>query len=370
MDRSADMTSKVTVDLKSNPYTIAIGHDILGEIPKFIRPLDLGKDAVIITHPVIERLHGGKLSAGLRKAGYTVKVFDVPAGEKSKSAAFALRLLKQISTYDVDKKIFIIALGGGVVGDLAGFVAAIYKRGVPCIQVPTTLLAQIDSSIGGKTAIDLETGKNLVGAYYQPRLVLADTKVLKTLDKRQIRNGLAEAIKYGVIGDTKLFDYIEANHQKFLNGDAEALNFIVRRCAQIKAHIVALDEKETKGLRTVLNLGHTVGHAVEAAGGLNLYHHGESVGLGIRVAARIAGSMGLLKATEELRINQLISSVGLPERIAGVRLAKILDLMQHDKKFTAGHNRFVLPKRIGQVIVVNDIPADIITSAIQAYLTR
>ena len=350
------MISKISVNLKDNAYAIAIGHDILGEFPRYIRSLGLGKDAVVISHPSIERLHGVRLSTALKKAGYTVKILNVPEGEKSKSAACAFRLIKQISAYDVNKKIFIIALGGGVVGDLAGFVAAIYKRGVPYIQVPTTLLAQIDSSIGGKTAIDLETGKNLVGAFYQPRLVFADTKVLKTLSQRQIRNGLAEAIKYGVIGDPKLFDFIEANHKKFLKGDIEVLNFIVHRCAQIKAKIVSVDEKETKGLRTVLNFGHTVGHAVEAASRYDQYHHGESVGLGMRVAARISVSRGLLAASQEMRINQLISSVGLPEKIVGVRLAKILDLMRHDKKFTAGHNRFVLAPKIGQVKVVNDIP--------------
>lgn len=361
------MISKISVKLKDNPYSIAIGHGILRDVPRFIRGLGFGKDALIISHPSIERLYGVPLTAALKKAGYTVKALNVPEGEKSKSASCALRLLKQISAYDVGKDIFIIALGGGVVGDLAGFVAAIYKRGVPYIQVPTTLLAQIDSSIGGKTAIDLETGKNLVGAFYQPGLVLADTKVLKTLDKRQVRNGLAEAVKYGIIGDTKLFSYIEANHKKFLKGEAEVLNFIVRRCAQIKAGIVSKDEKETKGLRTVLNFGHTVGHAIEAAGRYDQYHHGESVGLGMRVAARISVSMGFLTAAEELRINQLISSVGLPEKIAGVPLAKILDLMQHDKKFTAGHNRFVLVEKIGRVKVVRDIPAGIITQAIRSY---
>ncbi len=349
-------------------YPIVIGHGILGEFPRFIRGLGLGKDAAVISHPSIERLHGAPLSAALKKCGYTVKILNVPEGEKSKSAACALRLLKQISTYDVDKKIFIIALGGGVVGDLAGFVAAIYKRGVPYIQVPTTLLAQIDSSIGGKTAIDLASGKNLVGAFYQPSLVLADTKVLKTLDKRQVRNGLAEAIKYGIIGDTKLFGFIEDNYKKFLKGDIKVLNFIVRRCARIKAGIVAEDEKETKGLRTVLNFGHTVGHAVEAAGRYGRYHHGESVALGMRVAARISVAMGLLAASQEFRINRLISSVGLPKKITGVRLAKILDVMRHDKKFTAGHNRFVLVGKIGRAVLVNDIPANIITQAIQAYL--
>jgi 3-dehydroquinate synthase len=349
-------------------YKITIGHGILGGFPRHIRTLGLGKDALIITHPVIERLYGKKLSAALRKAGYTVKAINVPEGEKSKSASCALRLLKEISAYDVDKNIFIIALGGGVVGDLAGFVAAIYKRGIPYIQVPTTLLAQIDSSIGGKTAIDLETGKNLVGAFYQPRLVFADTKILKTLSPRQLRNGLAEAVKYGIISDPKLFTYIEANHQKFLKGNAEVLNFIVRRCARIKARIVAEDEKETKGLRTVLNFGHTVGHAVEAASRYNQYHHGESVGLGMRVAARISVRMGLLSAAQEMRINQLITKVGLPEKIKGVRLPKILELMKHDKKFSAGHNRFVLARKIGQVTVVRDIPAAIITQSIQAYM--
>ncbi len=351
------------------PYAITIGHGILGKFPRSIRSLGLGKDAVIISHPFIQRLYGAPLSAALKKAGYTVKAVNVPEGEKSKSASYALRLIKQISTYDVDRKIFIIALGGGVVGDLAGFVAAIYKRGVPYIQVPTTLLAQIDSSIGGKTAIDLETGKNMVGAFYQPSLVFTDTKLLKTLKPRQVRNGLAEAIKYGIIGDAKLFSYIEANHQKFFKGEVKALNFIVRRCAAIKARIVAADEKETKGLRTVLNFGHTVGHAVEAAGRYDQYHHGEAVGLGMRVASRISVSMGLLSVKEEERVNRLISSVGLPERIVGVRLAKILDLMRHDKKFTAGHNRFVLTPKIGRVKVVRDIPAAIITEAIQNYLS-
>jgi len=346
-----------------------VGHGILDQVPAFLKNLGLGKDAVIITHASIENLYGKKLSASLKKAGYSVKIFQVPEGEKSKSAPCALRLLKQISAYDVDKKIFVIALGGGVVGDLAGFVAAIYKRGVPYVQVPTTLLAQIDSSIGGKTAIDLEKGKNLVGAFYQPSLVVADTGVLKTLSARQIRNGLAEAIKYGIIRDPKLFSFIEANYQKFFNNDVKVLNFIVLRCAAIKATVVAADEKETKGLRTILNFGHTAGHAVEAAGRYNQYHHGEAVGLGMRVAARISVLKGLLSVADENRLNQLISAVGLPEKIKNVRLPKIMDLMKHDKKFTAGRNRFVLATRIGQVKVVTDIPANIITQAIQAYLT-
>jgi 3-dehydroquinate synthase len=361
------MISRIRVRLRDNPYDIVIGRGILGELPKHIRGLGLGKDALVISHPAIERLYWSKLSAGLKRAGYTVKILNVPQGEKSKSAAVAIRLLDQVSAYDVGRKIFIIALGGGVIGDLAGFVAAIYKRGVPYIQVPTTLLAQIDSSIGGKTGIDLKTGKNLAGAYYQPRLVLADTALLKSLKARQVRNGLAEAIKYGVIADAKLFSYIESNHGKFFKGEPQAIHEIVRSCAGIKARIVAADEKETKQVRTVLNFGHTVGHALEAAGGYDRYHHGEAVAIGMRIAARISADMGLLGKPQEKRINQLISDVGLPEKIKGVRKDKILDLMRHDKKFTAGHNRLVLARKIGDVIVRSDIPADIIDRAIESY---
>jgi 3-dehydroquinate synthase len=364
------MTSRIKVALKHTPYNIIVGSDILKKLPNFLSGLKLGQDAVIISHKSSQQWpHVSKLSDVLKKAGYTSEFFYVPEGEKSKSPDCFLSLLKKISAYDVGKEIFVIALGGGVVGDLAGFVAAVYKRGVPYIQVPTTLLAQIDSSIGGKTAIDLAKGKNLVGAFYHPRLVLADTGVLKTLPDRQIWSGLAEAIKYGIIADPKLFSYLEGNYKKLLKKDAKSLSFIVERCAAIKARIVAADEKETKSLRTVLNFGHTVGHAIEAAGRYGRYYHGEAVGLGMRVAAQISVSMGLLAKSEELRINQLISGVGLPEKIKGVRLKSILDLMQHDKKFLAGHNRFVLATKIGQVKVVRDIPANIITQSIQAYLS-
>lgn len=361
------MISRIPVKLKDHPYEIIIGHHILGDLPKHLSHLNKFKDAVVISHPVIEGLYGKSLSAGLKKSGYSVKFFNVPEGEKSKSFVQAEDLLKKISTYDVNRNILIIALGGGVVGDLAGFVAAIYKRGVPFIQVPTTLLAQIDSAIGGKTAVDLKTGKNLVGAFYQPQLVFSDTEVLSSLSVRQVRNGLAEAIKYGVLGDPQLFDYIKGHHQNFLKGEDKVLNFIVGRCAKIKADIVAADEKETKGLRTVLNFGHTVGHAVEAASPGYKYHHGEAVALGMRVASRISVDRGILSVKDEAQINQLITSVGLPQKIAGVRLSKILDLMQHDKKFVAGHNRFVLAHRIGKVSVVSDIPLRLITNAIKAY---
>jgi 3-dehydroquinate synthase len=281
---------------------------------------------------------------------------------------YALRLIEQIAAYDVDKKIFIIALGGGVIGDLTGFVAAIYKRGIPYIQVPTTLLAQIDSAIGGKTAIDLKYGKNLVGAFYHPKLVITDTKVLTTLSRRQIQNGLAEAVKYGVIDDASLFKYIETHYARFLKGDAKVLTHIVERCSRIKARVVSADEKETKGIRTILNFGHTVGHAVEAASRYGQYQHGEAVGLGMRVAAAISCAMGCLKDADADRLNRLITSVGLPQKIEKVKLKDILERMRHDKKFVGSQNRFVLATKIGNVKVVKGIPLDIITAAIQRYM--
>lgn len=358
------MTS-IQVNLKENTYPIVVGHNIFKDIPGYLKKLSLGKDAVIISHPIIDRLHGRALSSVLIKKGYSVKVLNVPEGEQSKSASYALRLIEQIAAYDVDRKIFIIALGGGVVGDLAGFVAAIYKRGIPYIQVPTTLLAQIDSSIGGKTAIDLKYGKNLVGAFYQPKAVFADTKVLSTLSERQIKNGLAEAIKYGVIKDPKLFGFLENHFDRLLKADGKYLTLMVKRCAQIKADVVAKDEKETKGIRTILNYGHTAGHAIEAAGNFK-YHHGEAVALGMRVAGRISVLKGLLQSSHEQRINNLITAVGLPQKIEKVRLGKIMELMRHDKKFIAGRNRFVLAAAIGQVRVVENISTDLITASIKS----
>ena len=362
------MITRVPVKLKTNSYGIIIGHGILKDLPRHISGLGLGKDAVIISHALIGRLHGAALAASLRKSGYTVKALNVPEGEASKSAACALHLIERIAAYDVDKKIFIIALGGGVIGDLAGLVAAIYKRGVPYVQVPTTLLAQVDSSIGGKTAIDLKYGKNLVGAFYQPRLVLSDTRVLATLSKRQIKNGLAEAVKYGVIADAKLFAYIEKNYRKLLKGDAAVLTHVVQRSSRIKADVVSRDEKETRGLRTILNFGHTVGHALEAAGRFDRYHHGESVALGMRAAAEISCAVSGLAPRDAARLNAVLTAIGLPEKIEKVRSSDILDHMRHDKKFVAGKNRFVLAQRIGRVRVVANVPGNIISRAIRSLM--
>ncbi|MBF0521569.1 MAG: 3-dehydroquinate synthase [Candidatus Omnitrophica bacterium] len=357
----------IRVSLKDRSYSIIVGNKILVQLGAHLKTLKIGDDAIIITNPVIEKHYAKPIINSLKKEGMTAKVFSVPEGEKSKSVQQAFALMTKIAQYDVLKKPFIIALGGGVVGDLAGFIAAAYKRGIPYVQVPTTLLAQIDSAIGGKVAVDLAAGKNLVGAFYQPKLVFSDVSVLSTLSKRQMLNGFAEAVKYGIIYDKKLFKYIALNYKKLLAFDAHALDFVVSACSRIKAKVVSQDEREAKGIRTILNFGHTVGHAVEAAAGYDVYHHGEAVALGMRVAAYISQEMGMLSMEEAKTINRLLSDIGLPEKIGKIPLKDILRTMQHDKKFLSKKNRFVLATAIGQVKVVEGIPLEIIQKAIKAY---
>ncbi len=360
--------SIVNVALKQNAYKIVVGQNILENLGKQVSSLKIGLDAVIITNPIIKKHYGKLVAASLTQKGFTVKFFEVPEGEKSKSAKMAFQLIEKVAQYDRLKRVFIVAMGGGVVGDLAGYVAAAYKRGIPYFQLPTTFLAQIDSAIGGKVGIDLPMGKNLVGAFYQPKVVFSDVASLATLSKRQIRNGLAEAIKYGIIYDKKLFDFIARHYESLLNHDLKALEKVVLSCSKIKAEVVVADEKETKGIRTILNFGHTVGHAIEAAGTYNDYQHGEAIALGMRVAADISYQLKLLSSENVLKINQLLSAVGLPEKIQKIRLADIMHKMQHDKKFQSGKNRFVLAEAIGKVSVVEGIDLKIIKQAIKAYM--
>ncbi|MFH1360550.1 MAG: 3-dehydroquinate synthase [Candidatus Omnitrophota bacterium] len=358
----------VTVNLKKNSYPIITGYDSLGQCGEAIMSLACGQDAVIVTNPMIDRLYGRTLIAGLKRNGFSVKIFHVPDTEKSKSAKVAVGLLERIAKYDIHRKIFIVALGGGVIGDLAGFLAAVYKRGVPYIQVPTTFLAQIDSAIGGKTAIDLAIGKNLIGAFYQPRMVWSDVATLTTLSQRQMRNGLAEAIKYGVISDKNLFIYIQKNYKKALSYDAHVLMKIVLACSRMKAKVVATDEREIKGIRTILNFGHTAGHALEAAGRYTKYHHGEAIGLGMRIAAHIALEMDLLAKKHFQALNDLLTNVGLPQKITSIPLNRILAMMAHDKKFKGPRNRFVVPTQIGKVRVIENIPGSLIKKAITLFM--
>ncbi len=365
-------TRVIEIQLKGNNHKIVVGYRILPQLGKYLLPLKIGHDAVMITTPPVNKLHGQTVCTTLRKSGFTVKVLEVPDGEKSKSLDMAGELLNKIAHYDVQKKIFIVTLGGGVVGDLSGFVASCYKRGIPYVQIPTTLLAQIDSAIGGKVAVDLSQGKNLVGAFYHPKLVLSDVAVLETLSLRQIQNGMAEAVKYGMICDREFFEYLEKNYQKILSSMPQFLMEVVCVCSRIKAGVVKRDEKETKGIRTILNFGHTIGHAIETAGRYHQYQHGEAVAVGMGVASDISVAMGILKSQDASRLKQLIQSVGLPIQLKNISVSEVNEIfkaMAHDKKFTGKKNRFVLAIGIGRVRVVEDVALAVIEDSIRAAMS-
>ncbi|MBU1871654.1 MAG: 3-dehydroquinate synthase [Candidatus Omnitrophica bacterium] len=350
----------IQVKLAKRSYKAICGFGVIKNLAREIKRLNLGSSAYIITFSKIKNRYGKHLVKSLKGSGinYTFKV--VADSERSKSLQSCFRILQHLARFDKNKKVFIIAFGGGVIGDLSGFIASAYKRGIPYIQVPTTLLACVDSSIGGKTGVDLNLGKNLVGAFYQPRLVISELSFLNSLSRRQIRAGFAEIIKYAVIKDKLMFKYLEANHAKVLGLDKQALGYIVNRCVRIKAEIIQQDEREEKGIRTILNFGHTLGHAIETAGGYQKYNHGEAIALGMILASRISKKLKLINQDTYLRIVNLIKLSGLPVQIKGLSLKKILAAQYRDKKFIGSVNRFVLIKDIGRTIIKRNIPLGII----------
>ena len=354
--------------LKERSYNIITGAAILPLLGNYLYRLKIGKDAFIITNNRIKKLYGNIIAKSLKQNGFNFEFKTVPDGEKAKDIKIAAYLIKQLAKFDFKRESFIIALGGGVIGDLSGFVASVYKRGIPYVQVPTTLLAQVDSAIGGKTAIDLSEGKNLAGAFYQPKMVFSDVALLNTLDKREISNGLAEVIKYGVIKDKRLFIYLEKNHKNVIRLRKDSLEYIVNACAKIKSAIVSFDEKEAKGLRTALNFGHTIGHAIEAAAGFNKYNHGEAIALGMLVSLRISVGLKLINESLFERVELLIKNVGLPVQIRGISSRKILNKHYHDKKFSGKSNKFVLAYKLGGVKILRDVPLKSICSAIDSRI--
>lgn len=357
---------KIRVSLGKRSYNILIGRGLIHKCGRIIKALDIGKDAVVITNSRIAQLYGRAVEKSLKRSGFTVRFELAADSEKAKSLSSAGTILNRLGRYDVKRRIFIAALGGGVIGDLAGFVASIYRRGIPYIQIPTTLLAQVDSSIGGKTAVDLAAAKNLVGSFHQPRVVISDVSALGTLSSRQMRNGLAEVIKYGVIKDSSLFGYLEVNHKKALKLEILSLEHVVSRSAKIKADIVAKDEFDRKRARAILNYGHTIGHAIEAADSYSgRYDHGEAVALGMIAAGRIAIKLGLFKEPEALRVEELIRNCGLPVSINNVSRMRIYEAHLHDKKFSR-RNRFILASRIGSAKAVDGVPDSVIRGIISS----
>lgn len=358
----------IKLNLRSRSYNIIVGSIILKSLGQYISKLNAGCDAYIITNALIKNRYGQILNKALKEPGFTLKFKLIPDTEKSKSIQTAYSVIQDLTRYDKKRRIFIIAFGGGVIGDLAGFIASIYKRGVPYIQIPTTLLAQVDSAIGGKTAVDLVEAKNLVGAFYQPRLVFSDTAILHSLDLRQVRSGLAEVIKYAIIKDERLFLYLERKYKDILTLKPSALEFIVWRCSEIKARIVEQDEKEEKGIRTILNFGHTVGHALEAAANFKRHNHGEAIALGMLVACQISKDLKLINERILKRIENLLAAVGLPTKIKKVCLNDIIKAHYYDKKFVGLKNKFVLIKDIGKAKVVENISIKILREAIKKFI--
>jgi len=360
------MSSIVHVALGERSYDILIREGLLGQLPELLQPLKLGRRCAILTDTNVSPRYAATVRDALTAAGWSVSVHAVPAGESSKSLHVAGKLYEELVEARLNRRSFVLALGGGVVGDLAGFIAATFLRGVDFVQVPTTLLAMVDSSVGGKVAINLPQGKNLVGAFYQPRAVFIDTSFLAKLSRRDYTSGLAEVVKYAIIGDSRMFAELEKDRAKVIARDPAMLAYIVKRCASIKAGIVSRDEKEKKSLRTVLNYGHTIGHAIEAAWDYSgAYTHGEAVSLGMIAAARIANRLGILRAGEVGKIESLISILGLPVKLRKTKVSRIMGALAHDKKFIHGVNRFVLPVRIGKVTVKEKVPVSIIRREIE-----
>ncbi len=342
----------VSVNLGDRSYDIEIGGG-LEQTGSRLQGLGLGRKTAVVTNPTVKKLYGQRLVDSLKAAGFLVMSIEVPDGEQYKNLDWANAVYTALLINSFDRKSSLVALGGGVIGDLTGFAAATFMRGVPFIQVPTTLLAMVDSSVGGKTGVNHAMGKNMIGAFYQPKKVLMDLDVLKSLPKEELLAGLAEVIKYGVVCDAALFDFLDRNREKILSLDIDALTHIIRRCCEIKADVVSRDEREG-GLRAILNFGHTLGHAIETAEGYAI-RHGYAVAIGMVYAARLAHKAGLCDASVPGKVEHLVRSYGLPTDISALSrrpsATELMDTMQVDKKAEGGKIKFVLPKKIGEAVI-------------------
>jgi 3-dehydroquinate synthase len=340
------------VGLGERAYSILLGRGLLGNVQPFLAAMPL-KKAVIVTNTTLASLYLESFMRSLASAGVDVSQIIIPDGEEHKSIQTLNAIYDALLAGGCERKTSIIALGGGVVGDIAGFAAATYLRGVPFIQVPTTLLAQVDSSVGGKTAINHPLGKNMIGAFYQPQLVVADIATLDTLPARELSAGLAEVVKYGLIMDLPFLDWLESNMDRLLARDPQALEYAIYRSCQNKAVIVEADEREG-GQRAILNLGHTFGHAIETGLGHGTWLHGEAVAAGTVLAAKMSARMGFLEERDVKRISVLLQRARLPSTAPDLGVQRYLELMGHDKKVEDGRVRLVLLKTLGKAFVTSD----------------
>jgi len=356
---------KVEVRLGSNSYNICVGSGLLTQTARQLKENGFAGKLVIITNPIVKRLYGNALKQGLAREGFKVTVLQVPDGEEQKSLEVAGRLYNELTDFYCERTTPILALGGGVIGDLTGFVAATYLRGVPLIQIPTTLLAQVDSSIGGKVAVNHGRLKNKIGAFYQPRLVISDISTLRTLPTKEFIGGLAEVIKYAVIRDEEFFTYLERNLDKIKSLDEGALEEIVFRVAKIKAAIVEEDEKDL-GLRNILNYGHTIGHAIESASDFKV-EHGEAIAIGMLAEGIISNKLGILDKNELIRLKGIIQRADLTTELPNLEVEKIIQAIKHDKKILRGKIRFILPKTIGKVFITDEVSPSLIEQVLVSW---
>ncbi len=374
------MTQKIVVQLGKRSYPIFITRDRFRSLGPALRERGLGGELFVVALPDARKRYGKFLRKSVNKSG--IKIYftkaKFPKGialEKAKSQKYVDLLLRElVQRSKGGKQIVMASFSGGVLGDLTGYVASIFKRGIPYIHIPTTLLSQVDSSIGGKVGIDRPEGKNLVGSIYQPRLVYADLSVFETLDAlgmESVKDGMGEVVKYAMIADPRLFSYLEKNHNRLISKkpDLKSLEYIVATCAKIKADVVSRDERDTKGIRVALNFGHTIGHAIEQAKGYHGIRHGHAISVGMLCAARIAVLKSFFTGKDFERLESLLGTFKLPCKMKGISLKKLLQAESHDKKFIHGKNRYVLPVRIGKVVVREGIPHRVIRKVISERLS-
>ena len=347
----------VRVQLGERSYDIFVASDAVAGVGAFARQRVKGERAFLVTDEHVIG-HAHQVAAALRDAHFQPLLVSLPAGESQKSLATASYLYDQLAEAGADRQTLVVAVGGGVIGDLAGFVAATWNRGLPLLMMPTTLLAMVDSSVGGKVGVNHPRGKNLIGAFHQPVGVWIDTAFLCTLPDREYRSGLAEVVKYGVILDAELFAYLERHAAALLARDAECLRSIVARCCRLKANVVEQDEREETGLRAILNYGHTFAHAFETVSGYGVWLHGEAVAAGMICASRLAERRGLISAEVTERQRQLLQTFALPVAPGRWPVDDLLATMRRDKKAVAGKLRFVLPVRLGEAALFDDVPEE------------
>lgn len=358
---------QIPVELGANSYDIFIGNRLDDRLKNFVADKKFSSKALLITDSNIEPLHAQKIIDIIQSTGLNVKLCTVDAGETSKSLSTAETVYTVAIKHKLDRKSAIFALGGGVVGDLAGFVAATFMRGVPFVQIPTTLLAQVDSSVGGKVAVNHQLGKNLIGAFYQPKAVFIDLDFLKTLPPREIASGLGEIVKYGVIADADFFCYLENHVDEILSLDNPTIEHIIARSCRIKADVVSQDEKES-GLRRILNFGHTIAHAVEEETHYQKYRHGEAVAIGMLGAAHISRALGRIDQSVVDRLQRLLDRLKMISHAENLNVNQIYNELFRDKKTVDGKINWVLPNAIGSVSIIDDVSEAIVKDAIKKII--